>query len=177
MNPKPRTERSWQAMKNNAQGGFFEGYIKAACEFYKSRGMAVVEKMPEPFKVTSTSRDGTFTGRFIANAQPDFMGTLRGGRAICFEAKYTSTDQIKQSVITQTQWDSLEAHWAAGAKAGVCVGVGDVFGFVPWGVWRNLKGVFGHKHMTAADLERFRVKFNGRCLFLDYIHPQQDEEF
>ena len=61
MNPKPRTERSWQAMKNNAQGGFFEGYIKAACEFYKSRGVAVVEKMPEPFKVTSTSRDGTFT--------------------------------------------------------------------------------------------------------------------
>lgn len=177
MNPKPRTERSWQAMKNNARGGFFEGCIKAACEFYKSRGVAVVEKMPEPFKVTSTSRDGTFTGRFIANAQPDFMGTLRGGRAICFEAKYTSTDQIKQSVITQTQWDSLEAHWAAGAKAGVCVGVGDVFGFVPWGVWRNLKGVFGHKHMTAADLERFRVKFNGCCLFLDYIHPQQDEEF
>lgn len=169
--PEQRTARSWQAMKNNAQGNFFEGYIKAACRYYQDKGVAVVEKMPEPFKTTSTNRDGTFTGRFIANAQPDFMETLRGGQAICFEAKYTSTDKIKQSVITQTQWESLERHWAAGAMAGVCVGIGDIFGFIPWGVWRGMKEIYGHKHMTKEDLEPYRVKFNGLCLFLDYLHP------
>ena len=51
--------------------------------------------------------------------------------------------------------------------AGVCVGIGDVFGFVPWGTWRKMKEIYGHKYMTAADLEAFRVKFNGHCLFLD----------
>lgn len=165
---KPRTNKSWQAMKNNAQGHFFEGYISGACGYYKDTGRAIVEKIPEPFRTTGTGRDGTFTGRFTANAQPDFMGTLRGGQAICFEAKYTSTNRILQSVITKTQWDSLERHWAAGAMAGVCVGIGDVFGFVPWGTWRKMKEIYGHKYMTAADLEAFRVKFNGHCLFLDY---------
>lgn len=32
---KPRTNKSWQAMKNNAQGHFFEGYISGACGYYK----------------------------------------------------------------------------------------------------------------------------------------------
>lgn len=173
---KPRTNKSWQAMKNNAQGHFFEGYISGACGYYKDTGRAIVEKIPEPFRTTGTGRDGTFTGRFIANAQPDFMGTLRGGQAICFEAKYTSTDRILQSVITKTQWDSLERHWAAGAMAGVCVGIGDVFGFVPWGTWRKMKEIYGHKYMTAADLEAFRVKFNGHCLFLDYKSELAQEE-
>lgn len=167
---KPRTARSWQAMQNNAQGHFFEGYINGACAYYKDKGVAIVEKVPEPFKTTRTGRDGTFTGRFIANAQPDFVGTLRGGQAICFEAKYTSTEKILQSVVTKTQWESLERHWAAGAKAGVCVGIGDVFAFVPWGVWRNMKEIYGRKYMNAADLEQYRVKFNGHCLFLDYLY-------
>lgn len=173
---KPRTARSFQAMKNNAQGHFFEGYINGACAYYRDTGRAIVEKIPEPFKTTSTGRDGTFTGRFIANAQPDFMGTLRGGQAICFEAKYTSTDRILQSVITKTQWDSLERHWAAGAKAGVCVGIGDVFGFVPWGTWRRMKENYGRKYMTADDLKAYQVKFNGHCLFLDYINAMKRED-
>ena len=59
MNPKARTNRSWQAMRNNAQGHFFEGYINAACGYYRDKGVAIVEKIPEPFKTTSTGRDGT----------------------------------------------------------------------------------------------------------------------
>ena len=60
--------------------------------------------------------------------------------------------------------------------AGVCVGIGDVFGFVPWGTWRKMKEIYGHKYMTAADLEAFRVKFNGHCLFLDYKSELAQEE-
>lgn len=172
---KPRTNRSWQAMKNNAQGHFFEGYIKGACKYYEDKGLAVIRQIPEPFRVTSTGRDGTFTGRFLSSAEPDFQGTLKGGQAICFEAKYTSTDRILQSVLTQEQADSLEAHWAAGAKVGVCVGIGDVYGFIPWGTWRHMKQIYGHKYMTAADLEQYRVKFNGLCLFLDYLHTADGE--
>lgn len=172
---KGRTERSWQAMQNNAQGHFLEGYIKGACDLYKARGVAVVEQIPEPFRTTKTGRDGTFTGRFLSAAQPDFMGTLRGGRSICFEAKYTRTDRILQSVLTEEQRDSLERHWAMGAVAGVCVGIGDVFGLVPWSVWRAMKQLYGRKYMTAEDMEAFRVKFNGLVLFLDYLHPEEQK--
>lgn len=79
MQPKRRTARSWSSMRGNAQGHFLEGYIKGACAFYKDQGRAYVEQIPEPFRVMETYRDGRFTGRFIANAQPDFMGVLPGG--------------------------------------------------------------------------------------------------
>ena len=164
---------SWKGKKNNAQGHFFEGFIKTACTIYKQKGIAYVEKMPEPFMVLEKKDKGIFKGRFIAHAQPDFMGTLSGGRSICFEAKYTSTDKLGQNVLTGEQWDSLEQHWKAGAKAGVCAGIGDVYAFVPWPVWRSMQELYGHKYMTAEDLEPYRVKFNGACMFLDPLHPEQ----
>ena len=168
---RKRVLDSWRGKKNNAQGHFFESYIKTACAIYKQKGTARVEKMPEPFMVLEKKERGIFKGRFIAHAQPDFMGTLSGGRSICFEAKYTSTDKLAQTVLTAEQWDSLEQHWKAGAKAGVCAGIGDVYAFIPWPVWRSMQEIYGRKYVTAEDLEPYRVKFNGACMFLDQIHP------
>lgn len=162
---------SWKGKRNNAQGHFFEGFIKTACAVYKQKGIAYVEKMPEPFMVLEKKDRGIFKGRFIAHAQPDFMGTLSGGRSICFEAKYTSTDKLAQTVLTAEQWDSLEQHWKAGAKAGVCAGIGNVYAFIPWPVWRSMQKIYGRKFMTAEELEPYRVKFNGACMFLDPLHP------
>ena len=162
---------SWKGKKNNAQGHFFESFIKTACAVYKQKGIACVEKMPEPFMVLEKRDKGIFKGRFIAHAQPDFMGTLSGGRSICFEAKYTSTDKLGQNVLTGEQWDSLEQHWKAGAKAGVCAGIGNVYAFIPWPVWRSMQDIYGRKYMTAEDLEPYRVRFNGACMFLDPLHP------
>ena len=162
---------SWKGKRNNAQGHFFEGFIKTACAVYKQKGIAYVEKMPEPFMVLEKKDRGIFKGRFIAHAQPDFMGTLSGGRSICFEAKYTSTDKLGQNVLTAEQWDSLEQHWKAGAKAGVCAGIGNVYAFIPWPVWRSMQEIYGRKFMTAEDLEPYRVRFNGACMFLDPLHP------
>lgn len=162
---------SWKGKRNNAQGHFFESYIKAACAIYKQKGTARVEKIPEPFMVLEKKAKGIFKGRFIAHAQPDFMGTLSGGRSICFEAKYTETDKLAQDVLTEEQRDALEDHWKSGAKAGVCAGIGNVFAFVPWAVWRSMKEIYGRKYMTAEDLEPYRVRFNGACMFLDPLHP------
>ena len=177
MNDKQRKKAldSWRGKKNNSQGHFFEGFIKTACAVYKQKGIAYVEKMPEPFMVLEKKDRGIFKGRFIAHAQPDFMGTLSGGRSICFEAKYTSTDKLAQTVLTAEQWDSLEQHWKAGAKAGVCAGIGNVYAFIPWPVWRSMQEIYGHKYMTAEDLEPYRVKFNGACMFLDPVSPPMAE--
>ena len=168
---RKRVLDSWKGKRNNAQGHFFEGFIKTACAVYKQKGIACVEKMPEPFMVLEKKDRGIFKGRFIAHAQPDFMGTLSGGRSICFEAKYTSTDKLGQNVLTGEQWDSLEQHWKAGAKAGVCAGIGNVYAFIPWPVWRSMQDIYGRKYMTAEDLEPYRVRFNGACMFLDPLHP------
>jgi len=36
---------------NNAQGHFFEDYIKAGCALYSRQGRAEIDKTPEPFRV------------------------------------------------------------------------------------------------------------------------------
>ena len=165
-----RAALQYQNKVNNAQGHFFEGAIKAACALYSERERADVDKTPEPFRVLEKSRDGIFKGRFTARAQPDFQGTLDGGRSIVFEAKYTTTDRLKRDVLTGEQQDTLERHAARGAVAAVCAGIGNNFFFVPWAVWRDMKEHFGRKYVTAANLEPFRVRFNGAVLFLDPKH-------
>lgn len=170
-NDKTARQR-YQNAVNNAQGQAFEGYIKAACEFYKQRERAAVDKTPEPFRVMSKQGNGMFTGRFTALAQPDFQGTISGGRSICFEAKYTTTDRLKRNILTQTQLETLEYHAELGAVAGVCAGINDKFYFIPWAAWRDMKERYGRQYVTAADIEPYRVRFTGAVLFLDYIHER-----
>lgn len=98
---------------------------------------------------------------------------MTGGRSIVFEAKYTTTDRLKWDVLTQEQRDTLERHARRGALAAVCGGIGNEFFFVPWTVWRDMKEHFGRKYVTAADLEQWRVRFNGAVLFLDYVHHER----
>lgn len=132
---QPRAALQYQNAVNNAQGHSFEGYIKAACALYSQQGRAEIEKTPEPFRVTAKNRrDGTFSGRFTARAQPDFQGTLDGGRSIVFEAKYTTTDRLKRAVVTDEQAKCLQHHHERGALAAVCVWIQNNFFFVPWPV-------------------------------------------
>lgn len=172
---KETAKRQWQNSINNAQGHIFEGCVKAACLIYAEQGRARIEKIPEPFRVTAKGRDGTFMGWFTALAQPDFQGTLAGGRSIVFEAKYTTTDRIRREVLTQEQMQALEYHHRMGAVAGVCAGIQDQSFFVPWTIWDKMKERFGRKYATQRDLEPYRVKFNGAVLFLDAVSPQLEQ--
>lgn len=162
--------RRWNSTVNNAQGHIFESNIEAACNFYKIHGRAKIEKIPEPFRVTRTGRDGTFSGRFIASAEPDFQGTLKNGRSIVFEAKYTRTEKMQRNVLTQDQMEALEAHYILQAVAAVCIGIQDNFYFIPWETWRDMKTIYGRQYVTPKDIEEYRVKFTGAVMFLDYLH-------
>ena len=160
---------SYRAGVNNNRGHEFEGYIKAGCTYYALNGRAKVEKTPEPFRVLEKKEKGMFVGRFTAHAQPDFQGTLDGGRSIIFEAKYTATEKMDRDVLTDTQMDTLDEHARKGALTAVCVGIRESFFFVPWPVWKDMKKLWGKKSVTEKDLEPYRVKFNGAVLFLDYV--------
>lgn len=159
-------QRIWQNTVNNAQGHLFEEQIVKGCRYYSSIGAAEIDKTPEPFRVHSKSKNGMFTGRFTANAQPDFKGTLKGGQAIVFEAKYTTTEKLHQDVLTNQQYDTLERYDALGAIAGVCAGIKAKCYFIPWDIFRDMKLIFGRKYVTQNDLKKYEVKFNGCILFL-----------
>lgn len=165
-----RAQRSMRSRVSNAQGRIFEDEIKKACRLYAMAGRANIEKTPEPFRVLKKLGKGLFTGRFTAAAQPDFQGTLNGGRSVVFEAKCTQDQRIGQKVLTQEQMDQLERHHRLGAEAFVVFGIQDGFFCVPWALWRDMKRRYGRQYLTAADVEMWRVQYSGAVLFLDFVH-------
>lgn len=166
MNYQGKLEMKYRNWKNNAAGHFFEKGIVAACRWYSEQGIAEVTKVPEPFRVFDKGSFGIFRGRFVEKAQPDFQGTLKTGRSIVFEAKYTTTEVIRQSVLTKKQQELLECHASLGAITGVCVGIREDFFFVPWDVWRTMKERFGRKSATAEDLREYKVPYGHGVEFL-----------
>lgn len=157
-----KLKQQYKNRLNNAQGQHFEREILAGCRMYESHGIATIDKTPEPFRVTSKNhRTGEFTGRFSTHAQPDFQGTLYGGRSIMFEAKRTSKDRITRNVLTDTQMDVLEKHSRLGALCGVCICIQDDFFFIPWNVWRDMKEMYGRQYLKPDDIEEYKVKIDG----------------
>lgn len=166
-------KRQYKNRISNAQGQHFEREILAGCRMYEHHGIATIDKTPEPFRVTSKNhRTGEFTGRFSTHAQPDFQGTLHGGRSIMFEAKRTSKDRITRNVLTDTQMEILEKHNRLGALCGVCICIQDDFFFIPWNVWRDMKEMYGRQYLKAEDIEEYKVRFDGAVHFLDRLNRE-----
>ena len=154
-------QRSQRAMHSKRSGEYFEAIISSSLNWYADKGLALVEKTPEPMKPLSRpNKKGQFLACFTKAAQPDFKGTLKGGRSIVFEAKHTDDDRIEDKRVTKEQADRLQLHHSLGALSFVLVSFGlDDFYRVPWEVWREMKAIYGRKYITRQELEMFRVQY------------------
>lgn len=163
---------------NRAEGAAFERQINKACELYRVRGIADVEKTPEPMKPIKSLGQGRFEAVFTGKAQADYKGTLQGGRAIAFEAKYTDTGKMLQSRVTAEQAERLDRIDQYGGLAFVLCAFaeGGVYR-IPWSVWRDMKKIFGRKYFTATDAQNNEqcCKVSGACTFLDNLKNKKLE--
>lgn len=154
---------------SKAKGKHFEERLDASFAHYRERGWAIVEKTPEPMRPTKSLGNGKFIAYFEKKAQPDYKGTLKGGRTVMFEAKFTSADRMEQSRVLQGQAEYMERHQSLGARCFVLAGFGsgEVYS-IPWDVWSRMKEHFGRKYVTEADLVPYRVYIarNGTLLIL-----------
>ncbi len=147
-----------QGRINRIKGKQFEDRLIDAFEYYKTRGSAAVDKTPEPMKVIKSIGDGRFIACFEKKAQPDYKGLIKGGREVLFEAKFTVEERMKQDAVSKEQGDYLDAHQALGARCYVLVGFkGGAVYKLPWDVWKDMKGRFGRKYVTEADLKNYIV--------------------
>lgn len=164
-----REKRRYAGAVSRSQGLLHEKMIEAGCQYYRIHNKAYIVKEPEPFRVISKDkRSRRAVIQFVRHAQPDFHGTIKGGRAIVFEAKFTHTDKIKQDVVTPEQADSLTRQQQLGAAAFVCAGVGGRAYMIPWPVFQNMKQYFGRKYATADELAQYEVKVDMAIRFLEY---------
>ena len=161
-----------QGAKAHANGAMLEAMIEHGCREYAQKGFARIHKTPEPMKPISRGQGGKYTAVYTKKAQPDFQGTLPGGRSIVFEAKHTESDTIAQGRVTQTQWEELDAHQILGARCFVLVSFHfELFAMIPWEDWKRMKSLVGRMHIKETDsfVKTYQVKRNGPAiLFLDY---------
>ena len=127
--------------------------IEAACQHYRLKEIAEITKTPEPMKPLSRPNSkGQFTACYTKQAQPDYKGTLKGGR-------------MQQSVISPEQEKQLDRHAALGAECFVMVSFGfQQFFKVPWEVFRDMKARYGRKYITPEDVQEYRVRYIGGVL-------------
>lgn len=154
-------QRSQRGRQSRYAGEHFENMITASLRWYEDKGVACVEKTPEPMKpLRAPNRQGQFLACYVKAGQPDFKGTLTGGRSVVFEAKHTDSDRIEYSRLTDEQVEKLSTHHKLGAAAFVLVSFGlQDFYRIPWEVWRDMKAIYGRKHIKQPELEPYRVQY------------------
>lgn len=167
--------RNFTNRMNNDKGDLFENLINQACLYYKNKELAMIEKKPEPFRVVKKLDGGKLVVRKTGKAQPDYKGTLAGGKAIVFEAKMTSKDRIRKSVVTEYQSICLDLHEEMGAVVGVCCLIGKTAAFVPWKNWKQMKELYGRQYLLESELiEEYQVPTPGYIDFLQALKQWEE---
>lgn len=169
--------QQYQNKVNQAQGQHFEDLIDAGCEYYRARGLADIEKTPEPLRPVQDMGGGLFLARYTKKGQTDYKGCMRGGQAIYLEAKYTDTGRMQQDRVTENQTKRLDRAQSLGALAFVLCSFGAVgFYRIPWPIWKTLKQLFGHKYITPQEAAPYEVRIGGPgvLLFLEGIEKEEN---
>lgn len=162
-------QRQLRGKKAKAAGGYFENMISRACSYYREKEIANIEKTPEPMKVLKPmpKQPGRFIACFVKAAQPDYKGTIQGGRAIVFEAKHTEGSRIERSRLTAEQMSCLEKHSKLGAFTFVVLSFGlRRFFRIPWTVWRDMKKLYGRQYLKLDELSEYEIPVQGGVIRL-----------
>lgn len=154
-------KRQLKAARSRISGQIFEEQIQKSLAWHEERGIMKAAKTPEPMKpIGKPLGSGHFEAVYTKAAQVDFSGTIRGGRAVRFEAKQTDTGRFQRTRLTEEQMDDLRAHEKLGALCFVILAFGfDHFYRVPWRLWDGMKETFGRCYVTEADLQQHRIPF------------------
>lgn len=144
---------------NHDLGKNFEEQIESICTVYEMNNIAKIEKTPEPMKILKHIENGHFETIFTKSAQPDFKGTVKGGKTIVFDAKFTEADRINYAVLSDYQRETLLKYKELGAEAFVLVGFisGNMYR-VDIDIWNNMKENFGRKYIREQELEELNFK-------------------
>lgn len=103
--------------KSQIIGKCFEERVKLVCDIYRKRGVAVIDKTPEPIRqLGKMDGHGRFKACYEKKAQPDFKGVY-GGMALCFDTKATESDRFSLSNIAPWQAEYLSNFRKAGGAA------------------------------------------------------------
>lgn len=174
-------DRTMLGRKSKAAGDYFEGIVSAACCFYEEKGIAVIEKTPEPMRVLQPydRRRGQFICCFAKQAQPDFKGVLMDSTMVIFDAKHTEKERIIRDVVTEEQEKCFERYLKMGAMCFLVISIElKRFYRVPWTIFRDMKIRYGHKYMNLDELKPYEISYrNGVLRLLDGLELRERSNY
>ena len=169
-------------MRRNAKndGSAFESLVIMACESYRMKGIASINKTPNPWKVKRSGGEivsafPTKEGRLV-----DFIGIIRGGLAVAFDAKSTLLNsRFDLGHVENHQVEFLLEYEKLGGLSFLLIefiGRRAVY-LVPIKeyaeYWRQAQQG-GRKSIPYADFKKWpRVK-QGRGVILDYLAAYEE---
>ena len=100
--------------KSQIIGAKLEESVKLVCDIYRKRGVAVVDKTPEPIKQLGKMDK---KGHFKACRDKKALKGVHMGMAICFDTKATESDRFQLSNVTPWQVNYLNDFRKSGGDA------------------------------------------------------------
>lgn len=146
-------------LKAKTNGKIFEGILDKYFSYYAAKGYCNIEKTPEPYRFIKPYSSYLFVGCFLKSAQPDYKGTLKGGRSIVLEAKSVSNGRINLSALTENEYKQLKLHKELGACTGVIVydSVESNIYLLPFIMFEEMENLFKLKHIKLNLLQKFEI--------------------
>ena len=106
-------------MKKRGKGMALENMIEEANKLYKVQGGARVHPTYPHVTIHSRGAGGRITGRLSGKGAVDYWGVLKGGRAVCFDAKELKSGCLPISRIKEHQRDDIATCHNMGGISGV----------------------------------------------------------
>lgn len=155
-------------MKSNQRRGLiakrhgeaFELLVERSCIRYRDKGLADIKKTPEPLKPIGVlnRQKQLFKAVYAKKAQPDFTGTLKGGRSVMIEAKHSSVKRIEFDRINLVQEKDLDSCSNLGGLALALISFEmKKFYCIRWEDWKILKNTVNKKSLNDKDLAPYEV--------------------
>ena len=141
--------RQFKGKMSRELGKAFEQTVELICQVYEKKGLAKIEKTPEPMKILRYLDVGKFEAVFEKSAQPDFKGVVKGGRTVVFDAKFTEADRIRYQVLSDYQRETLIKYSELGA---IAFGNGKIYK-IDINEWINMNKNFGRLYIKQTELD------------------------
>ena len=158
----PGTARQVRGERNRDSGEAFEAWLEGWHRIARQRGIAHVRKVSPAVKWVG--RGDRARPKVVGENGADYVGRLRGGRAIVAEAKATVEDRLPRSEFKPHQAADLDAAASLGALAMALIELrvaGRVRRFAaPWPPPWRMRGEGGS--VGLEELAPFEIR-EGEC--------------
>ncbi|MDR0856924.1 MAG: Holliday junction resolvase RecU [Mycoplasmataceae bacterium] len=96
------------AVTNNKSnlGMYAEALMNRTCDFYKDRGIALIEKREIPIKITKNLNDSMIIGKLLKKSTVDYVGSV-DGRRFEIEVKQTKNNNWSIDMLQEHQYNYL----------------------------------------------------------------------